>query len=105
LVLSLAHRLELHAFPTRRSSDLRYGQRDVHFFYSKKSKQLFCSIDFRHEASRFRIIPTIKGISSSGEFYGFMDAVNFKNEVDFIDRKSTRLNSSHVSISYAVFCW
>src|SRR5699024_1558800 len=23
---------------------------------------------------------------------------------DFIDRKSTRLNSSHVSISYAVFC-
>jgi len=63
---------------------LRYGQRDVHFFYSKKSKQLFCSIDFRHEASRFRIIPTIKGISSSGEFYGFMDAVNFKNEVDFI---------------------
>src|SRR5699024_12163531 len=24
--------------------------------------------------------------------------------LDFIDRKSTRLNSSHVSISYAVFC-
>src|SRR5437868_10710024 len=23
---------------------------------------------------------------------------------DFVDRKSTRLNSSHVSISYAVFC-
>src|SRR5699024_3620326 len=23
---------------------------------------------------------------------------------DFLDRKSTRLNSSHVSISYAVFC-
>src|SRR6266513_4751042 len=22
-----------------------------------------------------------------------------------LDRKSTRLNSSHVSISYAVFCW
>src|SRR5699024_11490323 len=26
-----------------------------------------------------------------------------KNKI-FIDRKSTRLNSSHVSISYAVFC-
>src|SRR5699024_12355067 len=25
--------------------------------------------------------------------------------VDCADRKSTRLNSSHVSISYAVFCW
>src|SRR5690606_41801510 len=24
--------------------------------------------------------------------------------VDFVDRKSTRLNSSHVKISYAVFC-
>src|SRR5699024_1674051 len=27
-----------------------------------------------------------------------------KRKVDYIDRKSTRLNSSHVSISYAVFC-
>src|SRR5690606_40928873 len=27
-----------------------------------------------------------------------------KGEVAFADRKSTRLNSSHVKISYAVFC-
>src|SRR5207249_5495098 len=28
-----------------------------------------------------------------------------ENNIDsFLDRKSTRLNSSHVSISYAVFC-
>src|SRR5690606_39915033 len=26
------------------------------------------------------------------------------NQAEFIDRKSTRLNSSHVKISYAVFC-
>src|SRR5690625_5649041 len=26
------------------------------------------------------------------------------NEITFKDRKSTRLNSSHVAISYAVFC-
>src|SRR5690625_2015619 len=26
------------------------------------------------------------------------------NKIDSIDRKSTRLNSSHVTISYAVFC-
>src|SRR5690625_5791123 len=25
--------------------------------------------------------------------------------IEFQDRKSTRLNSSHVAISYAVFCW
>src|SRR5699024_11463483 len=30
-----------------------------------------------------------------------VDAVN---AVEVVDRKSTRLNSSHVSISYAVFC-
>src|SRR5207249_9025134 len=28
----------------------------------------------------------------------------FRNLPPFLDRKSTRLNSSHVSISYAVFC-
>src|SRR5690625_5812321 len=25
--------------------------------------------------------------------------------IAFVDRKSTRLNSSHVATSYAVFCW
>src|SRR5690625_6039616 len=28
----------------------------------------------------------------------------FEENADFLDRKSTRLNSSHVAISYAVFC-
>src|SRR3712207_7589514 len=27
-----------------------------------------------------------------------------QKEVEFLDRKSTRLNSSHANISYAVFC-
>src|SRR5699024_12116559 len=31
-------------------------------------------------------------------------ARDFHDAEEFIDRKSTRLNSSHVSISYAVFC-
>src|SRR5690242_21306322 len=30
--------------------------------------------------------------------------LKIKNEIDPTDRKSTRLNSSHMSISYAVFC-
>src|SRR6266513_5606882 len=33
-----------------------------------------------------------------------MAAHRCKSPVDTADRKSTRLNSSHVSISYAVFC-
>src|SRR5450830_416112 len=32
------------------------------------------------------------------------DAVSPADPVQYVDRKSTRLNSSHVSISYAVFC-
>src|SRR5207247_4610334 len=32
------------------------------------------------------------------------EAVPFKEELEGIDRKSTRLNSSHEWISYAVFC-
>src|SRR5207249_8787390 len=39
-------------------------------------------------------------------FYTFM-AISYVVDTyrgDFVDRKSTRLNSSHVSISYAVFC-
>src|SRR5690606_36211081 len=32
------------------------------------------------------------------------DARFEKDQFDFLDRKSTRLNSSHVKISYAVFC-
>src|SRR5699024_11428668 len=36
--------------------------------------------------------------------YAFLNHKNSPPFVIIIDRKSTRLNSSHVSISYAVFC-
>src|SRR5688572_31930496 len=43
------------------------------------------------------------------ETYTYVPATNMVNRTDFIeiiheDRKSTRLNSSHSQISYAVFC-
>src|SRR5699024_12633044 len=54
-----------------------------------------------------------KGVTKPGSFYQdygrfpslskFMDASRISVN-DSRDRKSTRLNSSHVSISYAVFC-
>src|SRR5207249_11030874 len=37
-------------------------------------------------------------------YRGTINAARKLREVDIPDRKSTRLNSSHVSISYAVFC-
>src|SRR5690625_5578116 len=42
---------------------------------------------------------TASGFSSSGFYVGFLLLF-----ILIIDRKSTRLNSSHVAISYAVFC-
>src|SRR5690349_22881563 len=33
-----------------------------------------------------------------------LDAFALRDQADWVDRKSTRLNSSHVEISYAVFC-
>src|SRR5690242_21437870 len=38
------------------------------------------------------------------EMYGLRVAVGDYDNDGFEDRKSTRLNSSHMSISYAVFC-
>src|SRR3712207_7326223 len=32
------------------------------------------------------------------------DLLDFEHLIDPVDRKSTRLNSSHANISYAVFC-
>src|SRR5690348_17810971 len=67
----------LHSFPTRRSSDLLAGG-------------LRCphrTSDARSLAARERRAPHLELRLDRGE-----------------DRKSTRLNSSHPSISYAVFC-
>src|SRR5690554_7010126 len=49
------------------------------------------------EATRlFGFAGMLSGIVAVGAVYGLMSAL--------VDRKSTRLNSSHVRISYAVFC-
>src|SRR5438094_10236150 len=70
---------DLHSFPTRRSSDLRLwgGQ------YNRKSADI---LNLQGEIAREiseKLRPKLTGEE---------------------DRKSTRLNSSHRTISYAVFC-
>src|SRR3712207_9136547 len=45
---------------------------------------------------------TVRG-THQGEFFG-VAASGERVEMRGIDRKSTRLNSSHANISYAVFC-
>src|SRR5207249_11043611 len=72
----------LHSFPTRRSSDLETARRRLTLgpSFNRWSSARFSSRDHR---TAWDSRPA---------------------SACWPDRKSTRLNSSHVSISYAVFC-
>src|SRR5438874_2464837 len=78
---SHGHLRALHSFPTRRSSDL--------------ARRTFPSPPRRPPRSR-------QGFPSGGNRSPL--AVARRRLMESEDRKSTRLNSSHVEISYAVFC-
>src|SRR5438874_9610640 len=97
----MSHRT-LHSFPTRRSSDLRRGRSSFH--------KVICFRPRNRPSLNYKGFPTrrFQGCSRN-------NADTFRtNQVDILpvrigsgigpDRKSTRLNSSHVEISYAVFC-
>src|SRR5699024_12138617 len=96
--------LYLLSFPTRRSSDLA-------IFYRGQAWMAPCSLMERllsfHYANN-RLIGD--GYSNCCKVYPNGDARSIGAglcldcESKRLDRKSTRLNSSHVSISYAVFC-
>src|SRR5690606_41820607 len=93
---------DLFSFPTRRSSDL---QND--------------GANFSNYGDNARRVVTMSNIGTGVIFDGFMvEGANGNGNAgaffisgnssptiqDCVDRKSTRLNSSHVKISYAVFC-
>src|SRR5438132_9624832 len=50
-------------------------------------------------AGKFFVVGDNRDNSADSRYWGFVDALAVKG-----DRKSTRLNSSHTVISYAVFC-
>src|SRR5437870_10664736 len=82
--------LYLYSFPTRRSSDLSLIVSVT--AQSKKSKVLaVLRMTFLDAGIYF---PRENKNRSAGSTRAAV----------FVDRKSTRLNSSHVAISYAVFC-
>src|SRR5690242_21521888 len=87
LFVGLDKARDLHSFPTRRSSDLPACRTGIDATQRPVSAQPV-------DATPPDIDLLLKG--------GVRDAETM--EVVFGDRKSTRLNSSHMSISYAVFC-
>src|SRR5699024_12115524 len=81
---------DLHSFPTRRSSDLAVPERPLGLSASSEDRELtrglvLCDHEWLHDGP--------------GQIRALLTVVTPP-----LDRKSTRLNSSHVSISYAVFC-
>src|SRR5439155_18178412 len=78
-LLNAYYHLHQHSFPTRRSSDLSSAL--VHH-------RLFFRFDGGHQSALFYALRNSRALLEK-----------FRR-----DRKSTRLNSSHVAISYAVFC-
>src|SRR5699024_12737345 len=92
LSASVSH-FVLHSFPTRRSSDLYSAPVSVSQNHSK------IHITGGKLSASHAVSPCL---FSAGNLT--VDSVTGSSQNNAADRKSTRLNSSHVSISYAVFC-
>src|SRR5699024_12552290 len=82
-------RLQLHPFPTRRSSDLHDA---VTARRARRGRAAQGRAGHRRVPRGERPRSVARRSRAAG------------GETSALDRKSTRLNSSHVSISYAVFC-
>src|SRR5690606_40937089 len=91
----------LHSSPTRRSSDLGMN---ASTFSARVTIATFSDI----YSAVTSAIGTLKGPLHGGANEGVMRMLQEIGDpavaADWVDRKSTRLNSSHVKISYAVFC-
>src|SRR5207249_10845119 len=86
-------------FPTRRSSDLSYRARHPLAVSSRCSSAVFVPPAAAHASTSARNASTAVGHRRPRPPCGRSSSASRRQ-----DRKSTRLNSSHVSISYAVFC-
>src|SRR5699024_12419738 len=84
-----------HSFPTRRSSDLWRSEMRLPIKGKKVSKFKF---------ARHLVILAGQGRGRRALARLATSAAESLRLLSSRDRKSTRLNSSHVSISYAVFC-
>src|SRR5947208_3845393 len=84
------HPSYLHSFPTRRSSDL--GVDEIGMLYRGEDSQITSYLE--HAV----------GGELAGNLADVCPVGALLQKPQILDRKSTRLNSSHQIISYAVFC-
>src|SRR5690606_40067107 len=95
----------LHAFPTRRSSDLIWAEHAWGRYWGWDPKEVWTFVIWVVYAGYLHA-RTTRGWAGARAAWLVVVAyvcviINFTLVKD---RKSTRLNSSHVKISYAVFC-
>src|SRR5207248_10963096 len=94
------HPHDLHSFPTRRSSDLKPMNETWHIAIGRAfaSSPETLSLGINNQVA----IATDATGSQTKHIVVIVDEPS--NAELTADRKSTRLNSSHRTISYAVFC-
>src|SRR5699024_11569448 len=95
------HHLDCNSFPTRRSSDL-FIEALPHAHDEKVSEK---GADF--SSGQRQLLAFSRTMAKTPKILILDEAtanIDSTTESVIQDRKSTRLNSSHVSISYAVFC-
>src|SRR5204862_6083788 len=94
--------LDLHSFPTRRSSDLR----SLSDFLQRISRRARASSVSQRLHWASVSVTTTSSLPAPCQSFSIAEplCVSSTTAPTSPDRKSTRLNSSHVEISYAVFC-
>src|SRR5690242_10092397 len=95
---------DLHSFPTRRSSDLQALVGDPVVLLCDEP---LLSLDLAHQGVVTRLVDERRRAAGTAVVFVTHEINPVLPVVDRVlyqDRKSTCLNSSHMSISYAVFC-
>src|SRR5205807_8758802 len=100
---SPTHR-DLHSFPTRRSSDLRRQRAASMPVNTQAIGKTYDPV--LYAVGREKIREYARAVGETNPVHLDLDAARAAGHADLVapDRKSTRLNSSHLVISYAVFC-
>src|SRR5205085_10948977 len=91
----------LHSFPTRRSSDLL--AMDAAWLNEADSHERIVDVDPAGPFPSAKLTPLPGDDGARIHSLVFSSGTTGKTK-GLVDRKSTRLNSSHSQISYAVFC-
>src|SRR5690625_5679387 len=96
----------MHSFPTRRSSDLKSRRQGegVAVDVEGVAHHRLVGRDDPHSLSLADAERGVLPVGRSVDRPLVRLHRALECELEFGDRKSTRLNSSHVAISYAVFC-